>query len=194
MIASKARSGRMRFGLRKTIVKATIPKRKRILRRKVCPIIGCFSEPKIIHNHLVYVHKLSRGLNEYKDALRMACPVLGDEPEANKTFETFDSDNATSSSDEMSEWKGSEDSETEVTESDSNEDFSCNNDGEIDSNLGESENAEKHFCFTSEENEVMASSKNELANFVFLEFSDWMESVDGGEKKSEELTQNPELF
>ena len=167
MIASKAHSGRMHFGLRKTIVKATIPKKKRILRRKVCPIIGCFSEPKIIHNHLVYVHKLSRGSNEYKDALRMARPVLGDELEADKTFETFDSDNASSSSDEMSEWKGSEDSETEVTESDSNEDFSCNNDGEIDSNSSESENAEEHFCFTSEENEDMASSKNEFTNFEF---------------------------
>ena len=190
MIASKARSGKMHFGLRKTIIKATIPKRKRILRRKVCPMIGCFSEPKIIHNHLVYVHKLSRGSNEYKDALRMARPVLGDEPEASETFGTFDSDNASSSSDEMNEWKGSEDSETELTESDSNEDFRCNNDGEIDLNLGESENAEEHFCFTSEENEDMASSKNEFTNFVFSEFSDWMESVDGGEKKSEGLTQN----
>ena len=41
-----------------------------------------------------------------------------------------------------------------------------------------------------EENEDMVSSKNEFTNFVFSEFSDWMESVDGGEKKRKGLTQN----
>ena len=174
MNASKARSGRMHFGLCKTIVKATIPKKKRILRRKVCPMMGCFSEPKIIHNHLVYVHKLSRGSDQYKDALRMARPVLDYELKVDETFETCDSDNASMSSDEISEWTGSEESETEVTESDSNEYFSCNNDSEIDSNYDEPENTKEElsFCFTSEENEGMVSSKTEFTNFVFSEFSD----------------------
>ena len=85
--------------------------------------MGCFSEPKIIHNHLVYVHKLSKGSNQFKDALRLVSPVLGYKPEAGETFETFDSYNASFSS-EISEWTDGEESEIE---SDSNEDFSCNN-------------------------------------------------------------------
>ena len=36
----------------------------------------------------------------------------------------------------------------------------------------------------------MVSSKNVFTNFVFLEFREWMESVDGEEKKSKGLTQN----
>ena len=86
------------------------------------------------------------------------------ELKVDETFETCDSDNASMSSDEISEWTGSEESETEVTESDSNEYFSCNNDSEIDSNYDEPENTKEElsFCFTSEENEGMVSSKNEF--------------------------------
>ena len=138
----------------------------------------------------MHVHNLSRVSNQYKDALRLARPVLGYEPEADETVEVFNSDNASFSSDERSKWTGSEESETEVN--DSNEAFSCNYDGEIDSNSDEPENTKEEysFCFMLEENEDMVSSKNEFTNFVFSEFSDWMESVDGGEKKRKGLTQN----
>ena len=100
----------------------------------------------------MHVHNLSRGSNQYKHALRLACSVLGYEPEADKTIETLYSDNASFSSDEKRKRKGSEESEIEVTESDSNEDFSCNYDGEIDWNLDEPENTKKKhsFCFTLE--------------------------------------------
>lgn len=81
-------------------------------------MIGWLSKPKIIHNHLVHVHNLSRVSNQYKDALRLARPVLSYEPEADETVEVFDSDNASFSTDERSKWTGSEESETEKTESD----------------------------------------------------------------------------
>ena len=64
------------FGLRAER-KRTSTKRKRVFKGRMCPIDGCASVVKRIHNHLTDVHNKKRGSKEYKNYLKMAVVYQG---------------------------------------------------------------------------------------------------------------------
>ena len=64
------------FGLRAER-KRTSTKCKRVHKKRMCPIDGCRSVVKRIHNHLTDVHNKKRGSKEYKYWLKMAVIYQG---------------------------------------------------------------------------------------------------------------------
>ena len=88
------------FGLRAER-KRTSTKGKRVHKKRMCPIDGCRSVVKRIHNHLTDVHNKKRGSKEYKYWLKMAVIYQGKD-----ISESSESTPDSSSSEDVKETSG----------------------------------------------------------------------------------------
>ena len=183
-------------------------KRKRVLVRKICPIDGCFATPKLLYNHLVYTHKLSRDSEIYLKAIKEAVPALPEEKRLRTEESSADEGNFIDFAPTALVAKEDEKIikairveasslgllNTDIYDSEDDEDFIIS-DSEDEASGQESEGNGENDTESStvaedciDENNVVL--QNTETEYILEEFSDWMASCDGGEKTYKSCVQN----
>lgn len=198
--ATQAKEARTNFSLRKVRCDRKLEKSKSNV-RKLCQYPGCFATPKRMHNHLRQTHKLDISSKEYRKYLNEAIPELpGDDAPMKEVCETKET-KSDSDSNESIEADFCVDSgnsgeallrlikkeardmgviEHDIYDSEADEDFLVSTSDESDSS-NEGEDEEEIDC----QNNVSKHTE-----FVLEEFLEWLQGVDGGERKLDPAMQN----
>ena len=193
MNPAQASKSRCILDKRKSFTRVEKPKHKRkVYTRSVCQYPGCFATPKRMYNHLRETHKLQVNTSKFQLLLREAVPVLSDPIEILNHVEMVTDSNkdvtdfVAESMEQQKQNKKDEEilrainteakeaglEEKDIDDSEAEEDFVMSEDSETGHD-------EDKLCEINEETDKILKS-----------FSEWLETVDGGEKKVGDAIQN----
>ena len=196
--ASQSKEARLNFNLRKKWIRKEIKvtectdkdeKKSRVFVRKLCQFPGCYATPKRMHNHLRVKHKLKLDSVEYRKYLKEAMPVLqeNDVKESQTILELSDDEEVafqriSPQSDKQKEIK-MDLIDDGINDSDDDEDFLLD---ESDSSCNESDSSSDDGSSTGNPQQI----NNNNTECILDEFLEWLQGVDGGERKVKAALQN----
>ena len=196
--AKEARVVKCNFSMRKRKNIQQHSKRLRLYQRRQCSFPQCYATVVRIHNHLRNVHQLDVNSTKYKRYLKESFPCLEDNfHETVKKMPTDESDDNEDLHDNTSESDNVESNkevisgeylEGGVYDSEEDEDFIMDEES-VESESAESSNCDNNCTETELRPDQNSSVDNDNTNFILKEFSAWLESCDGGEKKEEGIQQ-----
>ena len=212
----KSRSVLNSFNLRKEKSKDS-RKTKRSYKSVLCPVSGCNSVVKRIHNHLTSVHKMKTKSKSYKKNLTLAIPHNIDPVSSSESFDSNElSDSSVSSSEEYKPAQKKNKKETHIknlgnwyetvygnSEKDSEDSKEESPRQSISEGYNDSQFSPADQCLVSNEEQCSDIDEDEDVNGlstpapdfatelrkVFDKFETWLRGADGGRKGDRSATQ-----